>query len=145
MASKKRKSRRSRSSRGARRHGNAAAGPRVIYRAPTGLLVWSIPGSKLQIIWGGPGSALRMTWDAFTAGGSMWKIDHSSADGNYRTAKEATAAVKRFVAAGNEGEAPLCARCGKTAGGCRCVGSGGESGPFHTAGNRRSRRTSRRA
>jgi hypothetical protein len=74
--------------------------PRVVYRMPTGGLVWAVPDSKLQIMWGGPGSSLRMGYDLMRPGGSSWKIDHPSADGSYATKRDATAAVRAFLAAG---------------------------------------------
>jgi hypothetical protein len=40
-----------------RRYGHAKAGLRVVYRMPTGGLVWAIPNSSLQILWAGPNSS----------------------------------------------------------------------------------------
>jgi len=74
--------------------------PRIVYASPTGLLVWNAPGStQLQIMWPGPGSRLRMGFNVMKAGSPYpGLIHHPGADGEYRTAKEAQAAVKRFFA-----------------------------------------------
>ena len=74
--------------------------PRIVYRAPTGLLVWALPGSDhLQIMWAGPGARLRMGFDVTKTGSPFpGLIHHPGADGEYTTAKEATAAVARFLA-----------------------------------------------
>jgi hypothetical protein len=83
------------------RYGRAGRkeGPKIVHRMPTGGLVWAVPDSTLQIMWGGPGSRLRIG-QVMKAGGSATTIDHPSADGNYTTAREATDAVVRFLAAG---------------------------------------------
>jgi len=83
------------------RAGRAAkGGPRVVYRMPTGGLVWAVPGSGLQIMWAGPGSGLRIG-RVLEAGGSTTRIEHPSADGSYSNKKDATAAVRAFLAAGS--------------------------------------------
>lgn len=74
--------------------------PHVVYRMATGGLVWALPGSSMQIMWAGPGSRLRIG-QVLKAGGATTFIDHPTADGSYRTKTEATAAVKRFIAAGD--------------------------------------------
>lgn len=107
--------------------------PKVIYRSPMGTIAWSIPGSAhLQIMWAGPGSRLRMGFDVTKAGSPMPDvIQHPGADGAYRTAKEATAAVKRFL----QDHARLMTESGTS--------YGNRSGASH--GNRRPARASRRS
>jgi len=97
----KRKAHRGRALR--RRYGRAVAsrGPRVVYRMPMGGLVWAIPNSSLQIMWAGPGSRLRLG-EVLKAGGSTTSIDHPTADGSYTNKKDATAAVRAFLAAGSK-------------------------------------------
>lgn len=80
------------------RYGRALKGPRTVYRSPTGATVWSVPDTTLQILWAGPGARLRIG-HPMKPGGSMTTIDHPSADGNYMTAREASAAVRAFLAA----------------------------------------------
>jgi len=82
-----------------KRHGRAR-GPRVVHRMATGGLVWAVPDSTLQIMWAGPGSRLKIG-QPMKAGGYVSTIDHHAADGNYNTAREASAAVARFLAAGS--------------------------------------------
>jgi hypothetical protein len=82
-----------------RRYGRAKSGLRVIYRAPTGLVVWAVPNTNLQIMWAGPGSRLKIGFDLTRAGGSASLIDHPSADGNYNTRREAEVAVHAFLRA----------------------------------------------
>jgi hypothetical protein len=82
-----------------RRYGHAGSkgsGPRVVHRMATGGLVWAVPDTSMQIMWAGPGGRLKIGWP-MKAGGSVTAIDHPSADGNYLTAREATAAVRAFL------------------------------------------------
>ena len=79
-----------------RRYGHAKAGLRVVYRMPTGGLVWAIPNSSLQILWAGPNSSLRIG-RALEAGGSTTRIQFPGADGVYANKKDATAAVRVFL------------------------------------------------
>lgn len=63
---------------------------------PTGAAAWHFTnhGAHQILYWGGPGSRLRTGPYGST---SLVFIDHPSADGNYRTLKEADAAAKRFL------------------------------------------------
>jgi hypothetical protein len=86
-----------------RRRGHAATSKklRVVYRSPTGTTVWQLPDSDMQIMWNGPGGRLRIGWSFMKAGGSMGTlIDHHTANGDYKTRKEAEAAIKSFIASG---------------------------------------------
>jgi hypothetical protein len=87
-----------RSHRALRRRYGRASGPRVVYRSPTGLLVWAVPHTSLQIMWAGPGARLKIG-HPMKAGGSMFSIEHPSADGAYDSARAASAAVKKFLEA----------------------------------------------
>jgi hypothetical protein len=92
--------RRSRDSRLSRRSGNVASAKlRVVYRSPTGSVVWAIPNSGLQIMWAGPGASLKIG-KPLEARGSVSSIDHHTANGQYRTLRDAQAAVRAFLAAG---------------------------------------------
>ena len=71
--------------------------------SPTGLTVWTLPDSRLEIMWMGPGSGLFIG-QATTPGGAVTRIEHRTADGSYANLKEAEAAVKAFVAAGSAGD-----------------------------------------
>jgi RadC-like JAB domain len=71
-------------------------------RGPTGLAVWRLPGSDLEIMWSGPGSRL-LIGQATKPGGHVSSIDHHTANGNYDTFKQADAAVAAFLAAGDPG------------------------------------------
>jgi hypothetical protein len=68
-----------------------------VYRSPTGLIVWAVPDTTLQIMWAGPGSRLKIG-HPMKAGGSVSTIDHPTADGNYNTPREAKNAVRAFLA-----------------------------------------------
>jgi hypothetical protein len=62
----------------------------------------SVPDSPngLQIMWSGPGACLRMGFNITVAGSPMPDVIRwSGADEAYATAKDATAAVRRFLAA----------------------------------------------
>jgi hypothetical protein len=111
-----------------RRYGHAGKSPRVVSRGPTGAVMWD-GSSKLRghrLFWNGSGSNIK--WVA-----SDGFIPRSPAiDDSFNSLKEATAAVKRFLNTDADGEAEVCARCGKGAAGCKCVGAGGTSGPFHS-------------
>lgn len=81
-----------------RRYGRArAASARVILRMPNvtvwrgggGYFMWS-PGGRLRFGLSDPRKASSSMPDA---------IDHPSADGNYRTEREASAAIRRFLEA----------------------------------------------
>ena len=76
-----------------------AKGPRVVYRMATGGLVWAVPGGQ-QIMWAGPGSGL-VYGQVLKAGGYTSRILWHGANGQYLTAKQATAAVRAFLAAGS--------------------------------------------
>jgi RadC-like JAB domain len=69
-------------------------------RGPTGLAVWTLPGSNLEIMWSGPGSRLFIG-QATKPGGHVSSIDHHTANGNYDTFKQADAAVAAFLAVGD--------------------------------------------
>ena len=84
-----------------RRRGHATSAKlKVILRSPTGLTVWALPNSDLQVLWPGPGARLRLGWKLMKPEGTATMIDHSTANGAYNTRKEAEEAVKRFIAAG---------------------------------------------
>ena len=72
--------------------------------SPTGLAVWQVPDSEMQIMWSGPGGRLSFG-QAYKAGGAMTFIEHPSADGAYDSLKAAEAAVKRFMEA--SGKTPI--------------------------------------
>ena len=65
---------------------------------PTGLIVWRIPDTGLEIMWPGPGAGL-FVGAATTPGGAVTRIEHPSADGTYDTRKDAQRAVDAFLAA----------------------------------------------
>ena len=69
---------------------------RLIYTAPTGLCVWSVPGTSLQIMWPGPGAGLFLG-RPLDAGGAVTRISHRTADGTYDTQRAAATAVNAFV------------------------------------------------
>jgi hypothetical protein len=71
--------------------------------SPTGLTVWTIPDTNLEIMWMGPGSGL-FVGTATTPGGAVTRIEHRTADGTYTNRREAEAAVKAFLAAGSTGQ-----------------------------------------
>jgi hypothetical protein len=76
-----------------RRYGRSK-GPRVVSRGPTGAVMWD-GSSKLRghrLFWNGPGSSIRwVAPDGF--------IPRSAAiDGPFYSLKEATAAVKGYLA-----------------------------------------------
>lgn len=79
-------------------HNRCPTRPKVVYRGAMGAIVWNIPDSSLTIMWGGPGSRLRIG-HCLVAGGATTTIDHPTACGEYATAKDATDAVARFLAA----------------------------------------------
>lgn len=66
--------------------------------APTGLTVWRLPDSTLEIMWPGPGSGLYIG-RATTPGGSVVRIQHPTADGVYDNRTSASRAVTAFVKA----------------------------------------------
>jgi len=62
---------------------------------PIGNAIWHLPKRSPWIIyWNGPGA--RLLFGTNKPGARLSPIDFSGADGNYRTLKEATAAVNRF-------------------------------------------------
>lgn len=69
---------------------------RLIYKAPTGLCVWSVPRTDLQIMWPGPGSGLFLG-RPLDVGGAVTRISHRTADGSYDTQRAAAKAVNAFV------------------------------------------------
>lgn len=71
---------------------------RVAYRSPTGLIVWSLPDTELQVMWPGRGSRLYIG-KPMESGGAVTSIQHPTADSSYDTAKDATKAVEAFIAA----------------------------------------------
>jgi hypothetical protein len=62
-------------------------------RGPTGAVIWR-DGAGHRFFWSGPGGRLKLMF-----GEQLVSIQHHTADGNYETAREAAAAVARFVAA----------------------------------------------
>lgn len=66
---------------------------------PTGLTLWRIPDSNLEIIWPGPGAGLSIG-QATTPGGAVTRIEHPAADAAYQTRAEAQRAVDAFLSAG---------------------------------------------
>ena len=113
-----------------KRYGRASSKSlKVVSRGAMGGIQWSWPGANgMLLMWNGPGSRLKLVMPS----GGVTVIDHHTANGNYYTAAAARAAAKRFLAPDDDGEAKVCARCGKGASGCKCVGAGGTSGPFHS-------------
>jgi len=76
--------------------------PKVVMRAPTGLLVWALPeAGELEIMWAGPGASLLIGMPR-QPGGLVTSIDHPTASGTFATEREATAAVAAFIAAASE-------------------------------------------
>jgi hypothetical protein len=67
--------------------------------SPTGLALWTdLPvATGASIMWSGPGAGLFIG-QCTIPGGKVLRITHPSADGQYETLKEATAAVDRFIA-----------------------------------------------
>lgn len=63
----------------------------------TGAAVWHLPGSKVILLWPGPGARLQFGFN--TPGGTMSHVHHPTADSEYRTLKDAEAAVRRFLKA----------------------------------------------
>jgi hypothetical protein len=68
---------------------------------PTGLTVWVLPDSGLEIMWPGPGAGLFIG-RATTPGGAVTRIEHPTADGQYMKRADAQRAVDAFLAAGTE-------------------------------------------
>ena len=64
---------------------------------PTGATIWTISETGLQIMWPGPGAGLFIG-QATTPGGSVTRVDHPMADGEYRTRREAEVAIRNFLA-----------------------------------------------
>ena len=60
----------------------------------TGNAAWSFKGAhgRENYYWNGPGSRLYLLF-----GDSLVAIDHPAADGSYRTMKEASAALRRYL------------------------------------------------
>jgi hypothetical protein len=74
-------------------------------RSPTGLTLWPMlpeeaqGGTPMSIVWPGPGSGLYLGIRATEPGGSMVRIEHRTADGQYDTFKQAQKAAHAFAAA----------------------------------------------
>lgn len=66
--------------------------------SPTGLTIWPLATGALSIVWLGPGSGLFLGFDPTSAEGSMVRIEHRTADGEYATRKEAAKAARAFAA-----------------------------------------------
>jgi hypothetical protein len=82
-----------------KRYGRAASkGLRVVYRMPTGGMVWQVPNSTLQIMWPGPGGGLSLG-RPMEVGGATNRIEHYTANGNYYNVKDAARAAKAFTEA----------------------------------------------
>ena len=64
--------------------------------SPTGLTVWQLPRSDMQIVWIGPGAGLSVGC-AYRPGATMTRVEHPTADGQYDSLKDAEAAVRRFL------------------------------------------------
>jgi hypothetical protein len=70
---------------------------------PTGLTVWSLPGSDvMSVVWLGPGAGLSLGFNVDQPGGTMARIEHPSASGTFDTRKQAEKAVAAFIAASAE-------------------------------------------
>ena len=68
----------------------------------TGNVAWSFAGKhgRENYYWSGPGSRLYLLYGSgggFKPGDGMTPIDHHLADGNYRTRKEASEALRRYL------------------------------------------------
>jgi hypothetical protein len=72
--------------------------PKVVYAAVTGVLVWEVPSTTLQIMWSGPGSRLYIG-RPLVAGGMIMAINHPTASSTYDTRKDAESAVVAFLEA----------------------------------------------
>lgn len=64
--------------------------------SPMGNVVWTAPDGT-SVMWGPGGGLILCIPDAFTPGGSMVKIEHPTADGQYATRREAEKAVLAFL------------------------------------------------
>ena len=64
---------------------------------PTGGCVWTSPDTNTQVMWLGRGAGLFLVLGGVTTpGASMTRIEHPSADDQYLSRKDASAAVARF-------------------------------------------------
>lgn len=76
---------------------DAARAPRIrVERGPTGAAAWHLPNSEAVVLWNGPGSGLFLV---MTPRGRLIRIEHPTADGNYRSFREADEAARRFIRA----------------------------------------------
>jgi hypothetical protein len=71
--------------------------PVIVERAPTGGVVYRLPGSALEVLWPGRGSG-RFIGQPRTPGGAVARIDHPVADGAYESEAAARAALTRLCA-----------------------------------------------
>lgn len=70
---------------------------RVVQTLINGGAVMSIPGSMLEVLWVGPGAERMFIGHPRKSGGVIFPIEHESCIGDFRSAREAVAAVQRFV------------------------------------------------
>ena len=68
--------------------------------------MWQLPHSDMQLMWPGPGAGLSVGY-AYRLGATMTRVEHSTADGQYDSLKDAEAAVRRFLDASGLAPAPF--------------------------------------
>jgi hypothetical protein len=79
----------------ARSHSTHGKGSLRLERGAIGNALWHLPNKSPWVIyWNGPGA--RLLFGSNKPGSQLSPILHPTADGEYRTLKEATAAVNRF-------------------------------------------------